>query len=157
MVKILKFLHVLGIVLFLGSIITFIIVSSRIEGASLENTLFGRQIISAGSAALTLPGLWLIGISGILMAAIKYGFKVNFLRLKGVIFILILINAYLFVLPNVSHATELAASSLKSGLLDEGYREAYLQESITGGINVLLSFAATFIAIWNVRSGEIKA
>lgn len=150
MIRVLKLFHFLGLVIFLGSILTFIIVSALIEGASLENIAFGRKIISTGTYALTLPGLWIIAVTGIWMGIKRYGLKQRFFQIKFIIAVLIIINAYFFVVPGVSYATELALRSLIQGHLFPEYRSAYLRESLFGAVNVLLAVIAAIVGVWKI-------
>lgn len=65
MLRGMKLVHFGGLVIFLGSILTFIVISALIEGASLENIAFGRKIIRTGTNVLTLPGMWALAITGV--------------------------------------------------------------------------------------------
>ncbi|HVN49380.1 MAG TPA: hypothetical protein VMU30_11245 [Bacteroidota bacterium] len=66
MLRGLKIVHFCGLVLSLGSIFTFIVISALLEGASLENIVFGRKIISTGTNVLTVPGILVLAITGVL-------------------------------------------------------------------------------------------
>lgn len=150
MMRVLKLAHYLGLVLFLGSIFTFTVISSLIEGASLEGVVFGRMVISTGTTHLTLPGLWLLIISGIGMGYLREGRQHSLPRSKLLFSALIVLNTYLMVLPAVSTATELAGQSLAAGQLLAAYHPAYLQESLFGAINVVLALALSVIGTWKV-------
>ena len=113
MIRVLRLLHFLGLVIFLGSIITFTIVSVLIEEASLENIAFGRKIISTGTNVLTLPGIWILAITGIWMSYKNYGIEHKFFQTKFLLIMLIIINAYFLVAPSVTSATEIAINSLQ--------------------------------------------
>ena len=63
---------------------------------------------------------------------------------------MVVINAYLFVVPAATSATEIAVRSLAQGQLLPEYKAAYMQESIFGAVNVLLTLAAAVIGIWKV-------
>lgn len=146
----LKLAHLGGLVIFLGSIITFVVVSALIENASLENIVFGRKIISTGTNVLTLPGIWLLAITGVWMGYKRYGLKQRFFQLKLLVIMLVVMNAYFFTIPAVKSATEIAASSLAQGQLIPAYKAAYMKESIFGGVNVLLTIAAAIIGVWKI-------
>lgn len=133
MLRGLKLAHFGGLVIFLGSILTFIVISSLIEGASLENIAFGRKIISTGTNVLTLPGMWVLAITGVWMGYKRYG-----------------LNAYFFILPAVNSATEIAVQSLAQGQLLPEYKAAYMRETIFGAVNVLLTIAAAVVGVWKV-------
>ena len=150
MIRGLKLAHFSGLVIFLGSIITFTVISALIEGASLENIAFGRKIISAGTNALTLPGMWVLAITGIWMGYKRYGLKQRFFQIKLLLITLVVINTYFFIAPAVTSATEIAVRSLAQNQLLQEYNTAYMQESIFGAVNVLLTIAAAVVGVWKV-------
>ncbi len=147
MVRASRLVHVIGLVLTLGSICTFLVVSSVIDGASVEGIALGRRIISAGTNALTLPGKSLLALGGIGMGLLRYGVKDRFFQLK-LLLALIAVNGAIFVAPSVSAATELAVRSLSEGRLLAEYGPAYARESIFGAVNVVLMLAATVVGVW---------
>lgn len=146
----LKLAHFGGLVIFLGSILTFIVISGLIEGASLENIAFGRKIISAGTNVLTLPGMWVLAITGIWMGYKRYGLKQRFFQIKLLLVSLVVLNAYFFIVPAVNSATEIAVQSLAQGQLLPEYKTAYMRESIFGAVNVLMTIAAAVVGVWKV-------
>jgi hypothetical protein len=150
MLRGLKLAHFGGLVIFLGSILTFIVISALIEGASLENIAFGRKIISTGTNVLTLPGMWVLAITGIWMSYKRYGLKQRFFQIKLLLLTLVVINAYFFIVPAATSATEIAARSLAQDELLPEYKAAYMQESIFGAVNVLLTLAAAVIGVWKI-------
>jgi len=150
MIRGLKLLHFGGLVIFLGSILTFIVISALIEGASLDNIAFGRKIISTGTNVLTLPGMWLLAITGVWMGYLRYGVKQRFFQLKLLLITLVVVNAHFLIAPAVASATELAERSLAQGQLLPAYQAAYMQESIFGAVNVLLTLAAAAVGVWKV-------
>ena len=150
MIRGLKLAHFGGLVVFLGSILTFIVISALIEGASLENIAFGRKIISAGTNILTLPGMWVLATTGLWMGYKRYGVKQRFFQIKLLLVTLVVLNAHFIIAPAVASATELAARSLAQGRLLPAYQAAYMQESIFGAVNVLLTVAAAAVGVWKV-------
>lgn len=153
--RVLKLVHSFGLVIFLGSIITFVVISTLIEGASLENIAFGRKIIGAGTNVLTLPGMWTLAVTGIWMSYQRYGLKQRFFQIKLLLIILIILNTYIFIAPAVTSATELAVQSLAQGRLLSAYQSAYMQESIFGAVNVLFTVTAAVIGVWKVGAKPI--
>lgn len=154
MLRGLRLIHFGGLVVFLGSVLTFIVISALIEGASLENIAFGRRIISTGTNTLTLPGMWVLAITGIWMGYKRYGLKKRFFQLKLLLITLVIINAYFFIVPAVTMATEIAIRSLAQGQLLPEYTAAYMQESIFGAVNVLLIVSASIIGVWKVGTSS---
>jgi len=150
MFRVLKLAHLGGLIMVLGSISTFIVISTLIEGASLENIAFGRNIISTGTKVLSIPGIWVLAITGVCMGYKRYGLKQRFFQLKLLLITLIVINGYFFVLPLVTSATEIAVRSLAHGQLLPEYRALYMQESILGTVNILILVVAAVIGVWKV-------
>jgi hypothetical protein len=152
----LKFAHIGGLVMVLGSILTFMVISALMEGGSLENIAFGRKIISTGSNALTLPGMCVLAISGFLMGYNRYGLKQRFFQLKLLLILLVVINGYFLVLPLVTSATECAIRSLAQGWLIPEYNTLYIKESIFGAINIVMIVAAAVIGVWKIGVQSTK-
>jgi hypothetical protein len=143
----LKLAHLIGLIMFLGSILAFVVISSSIAGANLEQIAFGRKIISAGTNVITLPGMWALAITGIWMGYKRYDLRQRFMQIKLLIVILVVINAYCFTVPAVASATEIALRSLSQGQLQPEYKAAYMQESVFGALNVLLTIIASAIGV----------
>jgi hypothetical protein len=107
-----------------------------------------RRVISAGTNALTLPGLGLLIASGI-------GLKWGRLRLRDHRWLqvmvaaagLVVLNGLLFVLPAVHSASALVEESQSLGTLTEAYTRAYVLESSAGSLNVVLGLVAMFAGV----------
>ncbi|MFB3895640.1 MAG: hypothetical protein ACE14V_04980 [bacterium] len=151
MFRLLKLIHFIGMILMLGSIFTFVLISVVTKVFSPDEPDFGRIIIAFGTYLLTFPGIWLLVLSGIWMGYIKYGFKSRFVQIKFILGLLIILNGYLFVLPAVKLATTLAMH----GQISSAYHAAYMQESSFGAINVLIAIIAAIVGIW--RIGDTKS
>jgi hypothetical protein len=150
MFRVLKLLHIASLVVFLGTIITFILISTLLDDRSLENLVFARQIVSMGTRELTLPALWFAGVSGISMGLRRQGWKQPFFQFKLALTVLALINAYGFVLPAVTAAHRWAAASFAKGVLLPEYHAAAMQETIFGAVNVGIALAASVIGVWRL-------
>ena len=80
--------------MFLGSVLTYIVVSTIAERASLEALVFARRLISTSTSVLTLPGMWLIVATGLLMTLRGYGFlRHRWLNIKHAAIIVVVLNA----------------------------------------------------------------
>ena len=141
----LKTLHLLGFVGFLGSIVTFIVLGQLLpekQGLALR---FNREWVAACTSYLTIPSLWLAGLSGIAMSGIP---KVKWLWLKLFGFAAITANTYLLVNPAIK-------SSLK--YMDTGgepLTSALQHEAIFGGVNLILILLLIIIAIVKPQWGK---
>lgn len=144
----LKVLHILGLVFFLGSIITFIIASELSNESDLVGLVFARELISTGTLIITIPGMWLVIVTGIGMAIISARLKQTWVRIKFVVSIIIALNAHAFIMNAVTEATLLANKSLLKGVIHIDYLQAYTEESIFGAINVLLILSLIIVAVF---------
>ena len=145
MKSVIKFIHLLGIILFLGSIFTFILVSALVQDKPLSDLAFGRQVIAAGMKMLTLPALWIILLSGILLGKGKWQGK--YFQVKLALGLVILLNAHFVIADAVLHASRLAAGASVTGVLSPDYLLAYTKESVMGAVNVLLALFAMGYAL----------
>lgn len=141
--------HIIGLVLLLGSILTFIVASGVGESGGVLELAVARRIISAGTAFLTLPGLALLVVSG----AALVGMGTGMLRRTPVRIMLvaaagIIANGVAVVLPAVRSATALAEASLAAGHRVAGYQHAYMTESVAGGLNVALVLVALVAGVF---------
>ncbi|MDH5391798.1 MAG: DUF2269 family protein [Gammaproteobacteria bacterium] len=150
----LKVLHILGLVVFLGSIITFIIASELSNESDLAGLVFARELISTGTLIITIPSMWLVIVTGTGMAIISARLKQTWVRIKFVVSIIIAINAHAFVMSAVKEATLLAKTSLQKGIIHVDYLQAYTEESMFGAINVLLILSLIIIAVF--KPGKIE-
>jgi hypothetical protein len=151
--RLLKLIHLGGMVIFLGSIFTFVLVSFLTKTASPDNLAFGRTIIGVGTYILTFPGIWILILSGMWVGYLKYGFKSRFFQIKFILGLLMILNGYLFVLPAVKLATTLAIH----GQVSSEYHAAYMQESIFGSINVLMAIIAAIVGVWRIGDTRLKS
>lgn len=150
--KSLKLFHYLGLILFLGSIFLYILISGLTSHNSLENLVFSRQIIRTGTLFLTIPGLGLVLLSGLVMTGKYYGFgKYRWLNIKQFLTLLILVNSLFLILPAASEALQLAKQSMEQGILLPSYQSAYQREAVFGATNVLLSLIAMAVAVWKPK------
>ncbi len=148
----LKFLHLIGLTLFLGSILTFIVASSVGNAGDLASLAVARRVISAGTNALTLPGLGLLIASGVGLTWGRLRLRDHrWLQVMALAVAAIALNGVLFVLPAVRSATALAEESRARGALSPAYTRAYVLESSAGGVNVLLGLVAMAAGVVGVR------
>lgn len=147
-------LHIIGVVLFFGSILGHAI-ADLAEGVhgNTQAYLVARQIVDVATWYLTLPGLVLLTLTGIGLVVMRQR-PLRHLRLHLFIATLILANAIFILLPTgqviLGVANNLAAGTGNSGKL------SILQgrEAMFGAINILLCLAATFIGV--IKPGSEK-
>jgi len=144
--RLLKVIHLISLAVFIGSIITYIFISAMIENASINEINAGRKIIAEGTGGLTMPALWLMILTGIISGLKKFGFRSRFFQIKTASAAALLINAYLFIIPAVTEATEIALQSAE--ILPVEYYTAYMKESVFGAVNIMITLTAIILAVW---------
>ena len=97
-----KVFHLLGVVLFFGSILAHTVASIFASVSNDAQTLFiVRQVMQAETNFLLIPGIFLFFISGITMIVVgKLKFKkTRWLIIHAVIGIVVVLNATIVLLP----------------------------------------------------------
>jgi hypothetical protein len=141
--------HILGLVVMLGSILTFLVASSVGEKGGVVELAVARRIIGNGTTFLTLPGLVLLTVSGVALVATRSGALKRWpVRIMALAVAAIVGNGFLIVLPSVRLATELAEASLAAGQVVPGYQHAYRMESAAGAINIALVLVALIAGVF---------
>jgi len=148
--KFLLFLHVLGVVIFLGNIITaaFWKIRADIKGDPefIHNTV---KNVMLADFVFTLPGLILIIVSGILMA-VQAGYSMsglNWLTLSLILFIFTGVLWLLILLPIQRNMIRHSAQSIEEGDISKTYRKASRYWAIFGIIATLLPVVILYFMI----------
>jgi hypothetical protein len=148
----LRFIHLIGLVLFLGSILAFVVASSVPAAGDVASLVVARRVIGTGTNVLTLPGLGLMIGSGI---GLTWGrLRVRDHRWLQVMVLaagLIALNGFLFVLPAVRSASALIEEARSLGTVTEAYTRAYVRESNAGSVNVILGLVAMVAGVVGTR------
>lgn len=158
--KVLRSLHLLGLVLFLGSIFGHVAVG-WVPGAADDpaTLLVARQVISVATAALTLPGLLLLVLTGV---ALLFGKAAGFVGQRWVILhltlgLLIALNGGLVLYP-LGQELLTGVSGLAAGdPVTERIATLQGREALFGALNVGMSLLALFVAVLKPRFGRSRA
>ena len=159
MYKVAKALHFLGLAMFLGSILGHISIGF-VPGAKdqAQVMLFGRQAIEIATWSLTIPGLALLGVTGLFMTfrgGLGFGRR-RWLTMHQIIGALILLNAALILVPVGGDLVDLASKIIQgSGSIDAFVRLAG-QERTFGAANLVLALATIFIAVLKPALGQSR-
>jgi hypothetical protein len=147
----LRLLHLLGLVLFLGSIFSHIVIGQAPQALQDPAALiFARKAIGAATHVLTIPGLALSVVTGIGM----FGFRRNALlgarwfKIHATIAALIVIITGAIMLPVVEKLLHLANLVVSGAISIESFQNAALREHIFGAFNILLAFAAAYFGVF---------
>lgn len=159
MLKFVKALHLLGVVMFFGSILGHVTVG-LVPGAQddPQTALVVRQAIDVATNSLTVPGLMLLLVTGIFM--IVKGklpiFKMRWLTLHAIFGLLIVLNAAFVLYPTGQELLETASQAAMGALPMEQLHVIEGREAAFGAANLLLCLIMVFIAVVKPRIGKVK-
>lgn len=157
MYKALKTLHIIGMALLLGSIFAHI-AAGRVPGAETEPAamVFARQTIDLATRYVTLPGLGLAIVSGILMVlrgsagALKRRWLVAHLAIAGAVAAI----TFIVMIP-VGRDILATAQAIAAGAEPlDAFSAAALREHVWGGVNIVLLIIAIAIGAAKPRLGK---
>jgi hypothetical protein len=157
MARLLKLLHLIGLALFVGSILCHVVASvlGGAPGGSAEFIAARRQILLA-SEVVTMPGLALAVASGLGMALLARR-RQPWMWVHGSLGLVVLALALVVVMPTVSAILD-GALAVAAGSGDGAAVAArYQVESLVGGLNLVLSLAIMALGIWRPRFGSAPA
>jgi hypothetical protein len=151
MFKLVKVIHFIGIAMFLGSILGYIVMGI-VMGSETDvlKVHLHRQFIQRITWSLTVPGMWLVVLTGVVMTIRgKYGFfKIRWLGIKQVLAIIILANGTFVLAPYVDQLVMLSAQGLSQGTLPEEFPPLKAKEDMFGAVNVLLILVSILLAVF---------
>lgn len=151
MTNVTKLFHLAGLVMFLGGILGTIMLNA-VVGNDTNPILIDhqRQFVSAITWGLTIPGMWVISLSGLFMVRLrKYSLlKTRWLTIKFVLFLVILINGTFLLAPLVNEVTSLASQSALQGILATDYLTQKTLEDTFGAVNFFLILISILLAVF---------
>jgi hypothetical protein len=141
-----KFLHLIGLTLFLGSIFAHIVAGALAGEPDGANFLFARAEIVAATRKLTMPGLGLALLSGfgMVLSARISPFRLRWLLAHIAAAGAITLSAVIFVIPAGARALFLA----RAGDFGADLRQAIMTETGFGALNVLLCLALIALGLY---------
>ena len=158
----LKFLHILGIALFLGSLPGHIVLGALLPGGDIPplGILFSRKVIQIITLVATIPGLTLAVITGLMLRHRHPLPRPSWLGLHMALGLTVLAIGGLVITPQVlilgAQAQALASDSFDAA----AWSGAKRIEDIAGTINLLLALLAMALACfkpdWRRRGGVGK-
>lgn len=145
-----KALHLIGLVMFLGSLLAggaVILLASDVQEVAL--VAHQRRLIQLMTWAVAIPGMWLTGASGLLLSLLRGSspFVPRWLLLKQVLFLAILLNSTFLLAPLVDQLATVTAESLLTGTLPATYTSLQGREILLGITNVALLLSALGLSV----------
>ena len=151
MTKFVRALHLIGAMMFFGSILGHI-TAGLVPGAQDDprTVLVVREGIDAATTYLTLPGLILLVAAGIVM--IVNGklpvFKIRWLMLHAVFGLLIAVNGAFLLYPIGQDMLGVAAQVVSGAASLDALHALGGREAAFGAVNVVLCLAAILLAVF---------
>jgi hypothetical protein len=156
MYKVAKALHLLGLAMFLGSILGHISIGF-VPGAKdqAQAMLFGRQAIEIATWSLTIPGLTLLAVTGLFMT-FRGGLGLRWLTMHQIIGALILLNAAFILVPVGGDLLDLASKIIQGSGSIEAFAMLAGRERTFGAANLVLALVTIFIAVLKPALGQSR-
>jgi hypothetical protein len=159
MYKVAKALHLLGLAMFLGSILGHISIGF-VPGAKdqPQAMLFGRQAIEIATWSLTIPGLTLLAVTGLFMTfrgGLGFGRR-RWLTIHQIIGALILLNAAFILVPVGGDLLDLASKIIQGSESIEAFAMLAGRERTFGAANLVLALVTIFIAVLKPALGQSR-
>ena len=159
MYNIAKALHLLGLAMFLGSILGHVSIGfvPRAKDQA-QAMLFGRQAIEIATWSLTIPGLALLAMTGLFMTLYgKLGFgRRRSLTAHQIIGALILLNAALILVPVGGDLLDVASKIIQGSGSIEAFAGLAGRERMFGAANLVLALATMFVAVLKPALGQSR-
>jgi hypothetical protein len=154
MVRLLKTCHLLGLTLFLGSILGHIVASVAAGAPGGASFLYAREHIALATRFLTLPGLALSIVSGIALVVLSRlsPLRHRWLAAKIALTLAVMANSALFLAPAGARALAgaVALSRGDSGAMADVV-VALRVEQYAGAANILLILLIVVLGVFKPR------
>jgi hypothetical protein len=151
MVRLLKTCHLLGLTLFLGSILSHIVAGAAAGAPGTASFLYAREQIALATQFLTLPGLALSVLSGIALVAVSRlsPLRNRWLAAKIALTLAVMANSALFLAPAGARAL-MGALALSKGEADAMIEivAALRAEQYAGAVNILLILSIVLLGVF---------
>ncbi len=154
--KKLKVIHVIGIIMFFGSILGHAI-AGIVSASSKDPVVFNivRLVIETETIYLTFPGLIIFTLSGIAMIVVgKMPIsKIKWLAIHSVIGVLVILNAFLILIPVGSEILEISQKIVDGSIAPEAMYELKNKEAMFGAFNILACLILVILAVIKPKFG----
>lgn len=148
MPRLLKLLHILGLVLFLGSIPTHIVLGHIAPGGDIPamGIVFSRKVMLIITLAATVPGLVLLSVTGWLRRRSIAAPRPRWLRLHLALGLTILMIGTLVITPQILDLMAQAEALAGDSFDPAAWKRAKLIEDVAGTLNVGLALLTMGLA-----------
>lgn len=134
--KIIEFLHEIGTIMYVGGILSHIVIGVAVGHPDASTAFHVYQYKEISAYILILPGLG-IKVLADLVLYFGYGVRANWLKAKLVMAAFLSINAFVFLVPMMPELLQLAKDSLPAGVVSAEFIELEETEAMVGMSNVI--------------------
>lgn len=142
-------IHMIGLAAFVGTVFTHVLISVIADPSDPARYHALMVFKDTGTRVLLIPGIALLGLSGVALARRQPRPRPMWLKIKLVLVAIAATNGLLVLLPAGARVAEAAADGLPA-------TEALAREAIAGPINVMLIVAIILLSIarpWRQQGG----
>lgn len=134
--KFIEFLHEIGTIMYVGGILSHIVIGVAVGHPDAASAVHVYQYKEISAYILILPGL---GIKVLADLVLYFGYKVreNWLKVKLTMAAFLTINAFVFLVPMMPEILQLAKDSLPAGVVSAEFIAREATEAMIGMSNVI--------------------
>lgn len=151
MVRVLRLVHILSMVGFLGSIMAYVVISEKLKiTRDLTHIYLITSYINFAVKSFTIPAMGLSIITGFWLA-IQKGYKIfseKWIMVKLVFVLIIVANAIGMIIPYRDKKEVFALASLQKGVLLEQFVSTQRIEDIFGVTNICLILITVGMSVY---------
>jgi hypothetical protein len=148
-VKTFRLMAIIGFVLCLGSIFSFIVMNIVLGSSpTIESVYWQRLFVSEITDVLLLPGIIIFALSAILLSWKQYGFFTNRKVIVGQIFVVLIILNTVNITVIEKNATAIAIHQFQAMKEIPAYLVLKNREDMFGALNMLMLLACLIIGIF---------
>src|SRR5436190_10278842 len=151
MLLFLKLLHILGVILFVGNIITAALWKTRADASGdLRAIAYAQRGVLFADYVFTVPGATLILITGLSMAYLsgRNIFQTGWLFMALVLLIVTVLIWLLELFPSQRQLIRLADEAVRTGQLDPVFKGITLRWMIFGILATLLPLVNVYLMVF---------
>ncbi len=134
--KFVEFLHEIGTIMYVGGILSHIVIGAAVGHPDASTAFHVYQYKEISAYILILPGL---GIKVLADLVLYFGYNVreNWLKVKLAMAAFLTINAFVFLVPMMPELLRLAKESLPAGVVSAEFIAREHTEALIGMSNVI--------------------
>ena len=134
--KLVEFLHEIGTIMYVGGILSHIVIGAAIGHPDASTAFHVYQYKEISAYILILPGLG-IKVLADLVLYFGYNVRANWLKAKMLMAAFLSVNAFVFLVPMMPQLLELARQSLPAGVVSPEFIALEKTEAMVGMSNVI--------------------